>query len=45
MVRYVDIIIGKDLNGSGRGLILSTSPILVLFFRKWTTTTFFFQDI
>jgi len=40
MARNVDIIIGKDVNGSGRSLILSTSPILafsisnnILFFR------------
>ena len=43
MARNVDIIIRKDVNGSGRGLILSKSPILALFFRKWTTTTFLFS--
>jgi len=45
MARNVDIIIGKDVNGSGRGLILSTSTILALFVRKWTTTTSLCQDI
>jgi len=45
MARNVDIIIGKDVNGSGRSLILSTSPILASSFRNWATATFLCQDI
>jgi len=34
MARNVDIIIGKDVNGSGRSLIVSTSHILAFSFQK-----------